>query len=37
MIDEHNQETSAFVYGCMSFCDKMASGLAVALIQGLHR
>ncbi|KAI9565484.1 hypothetical protein GHT06_009276 [Daphnia sinensis] len=35
LIDS-NTETSAFVYGCMSFCDKMSSGIVVAVIQGLH-
>lgn len=31
-----SQHSSAFVYGAMSFTDKMANGLAVMLIQNLH-
>ncbi|XP_031460567.1 major facilitator superfamily domain-containing protein 12 isoform X1 [Phasianus colchicus] len=31
-----NTHSSAFVYGAMSFTDKMANGLAVMLIQNLH-
>lgn len=30
------QHSSAFVYGAMSFTDKMANGLAVMVIQNLH-
>jgi Na+/melibiose symporter-like transporter len=29
-----NLQTSAFVYGCMSFTDKLGSGLLIILIQG---
>ncbi|XP_065560342.1 major facilitator superfamily domain-containing protein 12-like isoform X2 [Artemia franciscana] len=31
-----NTESGAFVYGCMSFCDKLSCGIAVAVIQSLH-
>ncbi|XP_053906484.1 major facilitator superfamily domain-containing protein 12 isoform X2 [Cuculus canorus] len=31
-----NTHSSAFVYGAMSFTDKMANGLAVMVIQNLH-
>ncbi|XP_075300181.1 major facilitator superfamily domain-containing protein 12 [Opisthocomus hoazin] len=31
-----NTRSSAFVYGAMSFTDKMANGLAVMVIQNLH-
>ncbi|NXM89264.1 MFS12 protein, partial [Oenanthe oenanthe] len=31
-----NTHSSAFVYGAMSFTDKMANGLAVVMIQNLH-
>ncbi|NXH82472.1 MFS12 protein, partial [Edolisoma coerulescens] len=31
-----NTQSSAFVYGAMSFTDKMANGLAVMAIQNLH-
>ncbi|NWZ39773.1 MFS12 protein, partial [Brachypodius atriceps] len=31
-----NTHSSAFVYGAMSFTDKMANGLAVIVIQNLH-
>lgn len=30
------QHSGAFVYGAMSFTDKMANGLAVMAIQNLH-
>lgn len=30
------QQSGAFVYGAMSFTDKLANGLAVMLIQALH-
>ena len=30
------QETGAFVYGAMSFVDKISNGLAVQLIQMFH-
>lgn len=30
------QHSGAFVYGAMSFSDKVANGLAVMVIQGLH-
>ncbi|KFM58306.1 Major facilitator superfamily domain-containing protein 12, partial [Stegodyphus mimosarum] len=29
-------ESGAFVYGCMSFCDKMANGIAGMIVQHLH-
>lgn len=31
-----SQHSGAFVYGAMSFTDKMANGLAVMAIQNLH-
>ena len=31
------QDTSAFVYGFMSLCDKISNGVFVAIIQGIHR
>ncbi|CAG0885045.1 unnamed protein product [Darwinula stevensoni] len=31
-----NIESGAFVYGAMSFCDKLANGVAVLLIQVVH-
>jgi hypothetical protein len=31
------QETGAFVYGAMSFLDKLANGLAVQIIQLFHK
>ncbi|XP_051894168.1 major facilitator superfamily domain-containing protein 12a isoform X2 [Pristis pectinata] len=31
-----NTQSGAFVYGSMSFTDKVANGLAVLIIQGLH-
>ena len=30
------QESGAFVYGAMSFTDKLSNGAAIALIQQLH-
>ena len=30
------QETGAFVYGAMSFTDKLSNGIAVQLIQIFH-
>ena len=33
---ENNIESSAFVYGCMSFFDKMCNGTIIILIQKLH-
>jgi len=35
LIDD-NTETGAFVYGCMSFADKLANGILIASIQGFH-
>ncbi|EDO34621.1 predicted protein [Nematostella vectensis] len=32
----NNKETGAFVYGAMSFVDKLSNGIAVQLIQALH-
>ena len=31
-----SQETGAFVYGAMSFTDKLSNGIAVQLIQIFH-
>ena len=31
-----NVESGAFVYGAMSFCDKLSNGAAVMLIQNLN-
>ncbi len=35
-LHPHLQQSGAFVYGAMSFTDKLANGGAVMIIQALH-
>lgn len=36
LVGEKHQSTAAFVYGVMSFLDKLANGIVVQIIQGLQ-